>query len=407
MIPRRACALACLVALEFLAISGAAERVEAREPAQQNHSRKFGPGECGPVDASYIRVADETGGQPFFLNPSETAKAFHFVRETSIGDQAMLLRATGTLDDGRVHDFAVPIDSTSRRVTFSLSVNTSGSDFAVIDPSGAAVDTANDRTEITVMNCGRIVTQDAPALGTWHVRVGGVGRFWLSVHAKTELSFVTAEFVRMGGRPGHEGLFRIQGQPIAGTVATLRAVVSRERTRTAKIDLVSPHGDVIQTLDVSTESTGSSDEFLGTFVPPSEPFRVRVSGLDDAGHPYQRVFHTQFHAETVEVIPPAAVDDLSAGAAVPLTFTVRNVGTAAASFRIIAADGRRFVTRFEPRTLSLEAATEAAVTVWVSIPPETAAGTGFDVTVTASGEPPAHTMNGASLHLGVAGTRGK
>src|SRR2546430_2678971 len=113
---------------------------QAGAAAQANRSHKFGPGECGRVDPTYIRLANETGGHPFFLNPSETAKAFHYIRETSTGRQATLLWATGTLESGRVEDFDVPIDSTTRRVTFALSVDTFGSDFAILDPAGATVD---------------------------------------------------------------------------------------------------------------------------------------------------------------------------------------------------------------------------------------------------------------------------
>src|SRR3989442_15236606 len=66
--------------------------------AQQNRSRKFGPGECGPVDPAYIHLANETGGQPFFLNPSEVGKAFHFVRESSASSDQTLLWAAGRLE---------------------------------------------------------------------------------------------------------------------------------------------------------------------------------------------------------------------------------------------------------------------------------------------------------------------
>ena len=64
-------------------MAGTPAPLEGQSTPQQNRSRKFGPGECGPVDPSYIQLANETGGQPFFLNPSEVAKAFHFVRESS------------------------------------------------------------------------------------------------------------------------------------------------------------------------------------------------------------------------------------------------------------------------------------------------------------------------------------
>src|SRR5436305_14304967 len=97
---------------------------------QQNQSHKFGPGECGRVDPTYIHLANETGGHPFFLNPSEVGKAFHFVRESSGTDTETLLWAMGTFEAGAVQEFAVPVDSTTRRVTFSLSVDTFGSDRA-------------------------------------------------------------------------------------------------------------------------------------------------------------------------------------------------------------------------------------------------------------------------------------
>src|SRR5439155_7412405 len=118
------------------------------------------------------------------------------------------------LDAGSAHEFAVPIDSTIRRVTFSLSVDTSGSDLTVIDPAGTSVAVADHRIEITVLNCGRIVTVDGPAAGIWRLRTSGIGRFWLTAFGRSDLSLTSAEFVQQGGRPGHEGLFRISGQPL-------------------------------------------------------------------------------------------------------------------------------------------------------------------------------------------------
>ena len=283
-------------------------------PEQQIRSHKFGPGECGPVDPTYIHLANETGGQPFFLNPSEVAKAFHYIRESSGGQDETLLWAAGTFVPGPAQEFAIPIDSTVRRVTFSLSVDTSGSDFVVADPAGAAIAAADSRTEITVLNCGRIITVDAPAPGMWRVRTAGVGRFWMTTHARSELSFVSAEFMRPGGRPGHEGLFRIHGQPLAGAPGTLRTVVSREHVRSAAFDLVSMHGDALGEVRLKPDTADDGDEYLSIVDLPSQPFRVRATGLDDAGRRFQRVFHTLFHAETVEVTPGmTAVEDVPPG----------------------------------------------------------------------------------------------
>jgi len=369
---------------------------------QASQTRHFGPGECGPVDETYIRVANSTGGQPFFLNPSETGKAFHLVRESSGHDQATILWATGKLDPAG-QTFDVPIDSATSRVTFSLSVDRAGADLAIADPFGAAIQAGSDRAEITTLNCGRIVTVGAPTPGIWRLHVSGGGRFWLVAQGRSEISFVSVEFVHEGGRPGHQGLFRIPGQPLVGAPAILSANLSREGlTPRPTLHLVSERGDVIQDVhesprqdDASVDQTG---ELVATLELPTQPFRVQANGWDAAGHPYQRVFQTLFHAETVEVGRATSVDELPAGAVTPVTFTVRNVGSAA-TFRIIAADSRRFVSRVEPVTVFLEKAAAASVTAWMAVPAGTLRGTGVDLTITATGE--SGTSNGTSVHLSV------
>jgi hypothetical protein len=68
--------------------------------AQRNTSRTFAPGQCGPVDPTYIQTATETGGQPFFLSPAEIAKSAHIMLEASRPDDAMVLWASGTKAEG-------------------------------------------------------------------------------------------------------------------------------------------------------------------------------------------------------------------------------------------------------------------------------------------------------------------
>src|SRR5204862_7280585 len=88
--------------------------------AQHNRSRKFGPGECGPGDPSYIQLANETGGQPFFLNPAEVAKAFPFVRESSGSRDETLLGVMGTCASDSPQQVLVPVASTVRRITSAV-----------------------------------------------------------------------------------------------------------------------------------------------------------------------------------------------------------------------------------------------------------------------------------------------
>jgi hypothetical protein len=54
--------------------------------------------------------------------------------------------------------------------------------------------------------------------------LSGTGSFWLRIAAQGNLYILSAQFVRLGGRIGHEGYFKISGQP-------LRAVSKRFKSR--------------------------------------------------------------------------------------------------------------------------------------------------------------------------------
>ncbi len=356
------------------------------------------------MDPSYIHVANETGGQPLFLQRSEAAKAFHLMRESTRNNRSTILWATGILMQGP-QEFMIPLDTATKRVTFAFSVDTKGDSLVLIRPSGAGVTPSEHGVEMTDLNCGRIVTIAAPETGNWKARVVGSGRYWISVQAESEIYFVSVEFVRRGGRPGHEGLFKIPGQPLADGPATLKVHLSSGAISTAEFKLVTERGETIQNVRMETESANPDDrEFVGTLELPSQPFRVAVTGLDTNGKLYQRFFHSLFHAETVEVSPSTDLAELPPGRTTPVTFTVRNVGPPSA-FRVVVADSKRFVSRVEPQELELGSGESGKVVVDMAVPPGTAPGTGGDLTITVTSTSVPATQNGTSTHFSVSAAR--
>jgi len=203
--------------------------------------------------------------------------------------------------------------------------------------------------------------------GEWKVRVAGAGTYWLVVHAKSTLGLDEATFVHVAGRPGHEGLFKIAGQPVGGRPATLRARITREDVTDATFDLVSMSGVRLQAADLSPVTTsGTEEEHVGEIASlPGVPFRVRVSGNDRTGAAYQRVSRAAFHAATVEVVAPQAAA-LVRGQRTPVNVTIRNVG---APTRVqIVAVLRATVLRVEPANLQLGTNESRDVTVWAEVP---------------------------------------
>jgi len=370
-------------------------------PALAQQQRKspirYGPGVCGPADPTYIRTAEESGGQPLFLAPDEVAKSFVLMSELTRSNHVTLLWARDELSEGQ--DFVVPVDSTVKRLVFSLSFDTPGVKLAALDPAGKEVSSETPGAVLTPLNCGDIVTVVLPAPGKWHVRVAGKGRFWLEASGVSDIFMVEAEFVHLGGRPGHEGYFRISGQPVAGEPAMLRVDLSGN-TRNVQFHLISPEAKTLQPVAMKTVSAGGDQaEYFGKVNLPATPFRLAVTGEDESGHSFERVFSSLFHAETVEVTPlDLGEEGFPAGKTAAFRFKIRNAGEAR-EFRVLVVDTKNFLTSHEPQVVSLGGGESREVPVELNIPASTTGYTRDTIIITATATSGPPTSNSAVVEF--------
>src|SRR5258707_6338909 len=398
-ISKRPAVRACVRAFVSTGFLCAAPSFVLGQTEPSNRSRVFGPDACGPADPAYIHTANETGGIPMFLQRSEAAKAFHLVRESTRNNVSTVFWATGTLD-GKPEAITIPVDSVTKRITFTFSVDTKGNHLNLTQPSGGAINEGLAGTEDTELNCGRILTVTSPEAGLWHAEVTGTGRYWIEAQAQSDIFFVSVEFVKKGGRPGHEGMFRIQGQPVAGTPATLQASLSAS-AKTIEFYLVTEGGQTIQKLQMhSVSSDREFLEFVGSVDLPSVPFRVSVTGRDINDRQYQRFFSNLFHAESVEISPTLDFDELPAGSTRQITFTVRNFGSPR-TIKLTVTDAHQFVSQVEPKELTLGAGESGAVRVNLAVPAGTASGVSDDLVIVAQSTAGPPTSNSSVLHLSI------
>ena len=335
-----------------------------------------------------------------FLQRSEGTKAFHPVRESTRNNVATVFWASGTLD-GKPQTITIPVDSVTKRITFTFSVDTKGNQLKLTEPSGGAITEGLAGAEVTELNCGRILTVSSPEAGEWRAEITGTGGFWMEAQAQSDIYFVAVEFVKEGGRPGHEGLFRIQGQPVAGTPATLQASLSASPAKTTEFYLVTARGQTIQKLQMhAVNSDREFLEFAGSVDLPSVPFRVAVMGRDCNGKQYQRFFSTLFHAESVEIFPKLDFDELSAGSAKQVSFTVRN-GDFPRTFKLTVTDAHQFVSKVEPKELALGVGESGTVLVDLTVPAGIAPGVGDDLVIVAQSTAGPPTSNSSVVHLSV------
>jgi hypothetical protein len=400
MIPKRfgmSAARLALVVAAFACVAG----VRAQQVPQVNRSHPFGPDQCGPADPSYIKTANETGGVPLFLQRNEAGKAMQLMRESTRENVSTVLWASAKLASA-AHNFEIPVDSVTERMTFTFSVDTKGTKLVLRQPNGQEVVAGSPGVEDTELNCGRLITVVKPRPGKWKAEVSGSGTFWLEGQGQSGIYFIKAEFVERGGRPGHEGLFRIRGQPVAGQPATLQVSISATETRSTDFALVSSTGDVLQ--KVHLHATSDDRDFLdlaGEVPLPSVPFRIAVTGRDEKEMPYQRFYATLFHAESVQVIPKFTFDEIAPGEKRTGEFEVRNFGPAQ-TFKATVVDAHKFVTRVEPQELSLAAHGNARLKVALAVPAATQAGIDDDVIVVVASTAGPPTTNSAIVHLSVA-----
>lgn len=383
----------------LLAVAGLLGPISlGQTPDVANRSRSFGPNACGPADPAYIRTANETGGVPLFLQRSEAAKSMQLVRESTRENMSTVFWGHGTLA-GQPRSISIPVDSETQRVTFTFSTDTKGSQLVLRRPTGGLVTESAGHVEVTDLNCGRIVTVPSPEPGEWQAEISGSGGYWFEVQAQSGIHFTKAEFVKLGGRPGHEGLFRISGEPVAGEPATLDVYVS-DVGRDAEFYLVSESGERLQKVAMkSVGSGGDMWEFTGKVQLPVVPFRVSVEG-ETGGKPWQRFFPSLFHAESVEVSAAVDFDELPVGGSREAAFMVRNVGTARA-FRVKVTGVRGFVRDFAPKELTLREGQSATVRVQLTVPAETAPGVGETLIVLASSTSGAATSNSSVVRFTV------
>jgi hypothetical protein len=363
---------------------------------QPNRSHPFAPGSCGPVDPAYIRSAEDTGGIPFFFQRSEVAQATKFMLAETAQNHVTLLWAKGDLNGDR--EFLVPVDSTLEFVIFTISVDDHNTKMEVFGPDTVPM-ASGLRAETTDFTCGRYIMLKKPVPGNYRVHITGSGRFWLSVGGRSEIFLYRVEFVEPGGRPGHEGMFAIRGQPLVSKPSNLEANLSGDVLEVV-FTLVTAENRTIKMLNLQPiRAERDEHEFAGNFALPQQPFRVLASGVDQNGHPFQRVHEGLFRPTTISLALVSA-PDLEPGNTVTVTFKATNTGHSDV-FRLMAVCANGWPVGIDRNQIHLAGGESTNVVVSLTVPAQTPAYSAGDLVLTATSENDSSIMNGVVHHLSV------
>ncbi len=248
------------------------------------------------VAPEYFMLSSYTGGDFFFWAPGEFGSPISslitskYLIGQGFHDQPILLNYGEMNLDGEVREFNFPVESNINELSFFIGLQDKIL-VTVSDPDGQKI----PGDELSHMFLTKIQN---PSSGSWKIIVNGRGLSSISVRAccvdngkpdNTEiLDFYKFEIVRPN-EDIHGGFFPIEEDPIAGKNELCSAKILGKNYKTAQFEFVTVDGQTLQILDLHQNYPSADPEaFIGSCKIPQVPFRVKVSGLDYNGLPYQR-----------------------------------------------------------------------------------------------------------------------
>jgi hypothetical protein len=231
-----------------------------------------------------VRTAEATGGQVFLFDRSEAGRSMVLMQYTDKHDDT-IFRSTGTLSTGS-REFTFPVDSTVESLLVTVTLQCLQS-ITVLRPTNTEVHAGEPDVNDNRFRSGQVLILTRPQAGAWRVRIAGIGLFFVVAQAKSSISLDNVEFVELGGRPAHEGMFPVKGPVHQGEQRTLSVDLKAPPGET-RFRLINSAGETLEPLEMHA-GEGGEGTFEGKLTLKHPAFRMAAEGHDAAGYPYQRV----------------------------------------------------------------------------------------------------------------------
>ena len=335
--------------------------------AQQN-DQQVPPDRSRPVkvDPLYQKLADETGGTVWVFD-REFERQHPGLTGTVLAADYRASRPLVTTH-GEISGYK-SFEASLEGGESTLVVTATGSNlqsFELRRPSGNAVaDDGVQNIYAKLANGGAFVVKN-PEPGTWTAVINGEGNFAVHMSAapsngahrespivtpasptaerpSSDIEFDDFEFQQVAGRPGHEGLFKIDGYPVAGKTYPVEARISGDFS-TVRFEFRSADGQSLSTLQLKhdrDQDLRDQRTYTGEVEVPAVPFRIYASGVDQRGQRYQRSLTHLVRPQSFTVDGPG-MTEWQPGESPTVTFTVTNFGEAS-DFEATIVDTKKFL----------------------------------------------------------------
>ena len=217
-------------------------------------------------------------------------------------------------------------------------------------------------------------------------------------------TIVDLAIVEVAGRPGHQGFSPIQGQPIVGSKAFVRARLAGAAS-SVTLNLRDRNGNLFGQVPMVSPPSASWPPgiYFAEFIVPTVPFAMSVSGTESGGTTFEATFPAAGSVSpqtlAVRVIP--TITELPRGFPVFVTVQATNYGPSNTFSLSLTNDAAATVV---PPTFSLALGVNesAGAQFQVTIPASPANVFTATLTATAASSRPAGSTNTATLELPIA-----
>ena len=283
------------------------------------------PGRCS-TQSGYDLLSSVSGGKVFSLEEDEAGAITDIIGDLVRSNSVDILYVSepspfgggesgggGSSDGYKKRDsapksFPIPVDSTLKDVTFSISGPQS---LSLTQPDGKPLSLSAPGVSSAKLSNGTLISIATPTSGIWKAIVTPPSTdddkksgFSLTVSGVSPLQLTSFDLLSYRGRPGHKGLFPLASAPAPGTPDVLAGATLEGKFASASFDYRTRAGGPIpaehaprlepaartSTGGPADADAGPLNVFFGNFTMPRAEFVVYAVGEDEAGAPFQRVF---------------------------------------------------------------------------------------------------------------------
>ncbi|CAH2311914.1 hemicentin-1 isoform X2 [Pelobates cultripes] len=238
----------------------------------------------------YEEIASTSSGQVFHLDKKQVNEVLKWVEEAVQASKVHLI-STDHLN-GASYTWDIPFDPSLKEVTVSLSGPSP--DIELYDPLGKQVKSENGLNELlNIYNSAKVLNIKEPLSGMWKIKTSSNGRHSVRITGVSTIDFragfsnkPTLDFSKTSSRP-------IQGIP---TYVLLNTTGISHPARIDRLELLSISGDLLETIPVKYYPKRTPYEIWNVteFIPPNEPFFLKITGYDKDNFLFQRVSSVSF-----------------------------------------------------------------------------------------------------------------